>query len=247
MNMPLKKLVLLPGMDGSGELLRGFVAALPKEFETETSWYPTDRWMNYVELAGTLRGALSVDEPFVLVAESFGAPLAILIAELNPPNLRGLVLCAGFATSPVRGWKRELAMELAPLVSHVTMPKFVAKYLLVGDKAPRALVESVTGAVSWVAPKVLAARVREMMHVDVRAELGQVKVPVLYVQPTQDRLVDPVCMEEIQVVKPARVVTIPGPHLLLQAEPALCAELVAGFVRELGEGVVSRKETAKAM
>ena len=230
--MSLKKLVLLPGMDGSGELLRGFVAALPKGFETETLWYPADRWMSYGELAGTLRGAISVDEPFVLVAESFGTPLAILIAALNPPNLQGIVLCAGFATSPVRGWKRELAMELAPLVSHVTMPGFVAKYLLVGDEAPRALVESVTDAVSWVPPKVMCSRVREMLCVDVRAELAQVKVPILYVQPTQDRLVDPACMEEIRLVKPARTVTIEGPHLLLQTEPALSADAVAGFVQD---------------
>jgi pimeloyl-ACP methyl ester carboxylesterase len=234
MNESMKKLVLLPGMDGSGELFRGFVAALPKGFETETLWYPTDRWMSYGESAGTLRGAVSVDEPFVLVAESFGTPLAILIAALNPPNLKGIVLCAGFATSPVRGWKRELAMELAPLVSHVTLPGFVAKYLLVGDKAPQALVESVTDAVSWVTPRVLAARVREMLSVDVRAELAQVKVPILYVQATQDRLVDPVCMEELQLVTPARTVAIGGPHLLLQTEPALCAEVVAGFVRDLG-------------
>jgi pimeloyl-[acyl-carrier protein] methyl ester esterase len=238
MNKSLKKIVLLPGMDGSGELFRGLVGALPQGLETETLWYPADRYMNYGELAGTLRGAIPVDEPFVLVAESYGTPLAILIAALEPPNLQGIVLCAGFATSPLRGWRRTLVWDLAPLLSlsHVTMPKFMTRYLMVGDEAPRGLVELVTGAVSWVTPKVLYARVREMLNVDVRAELAQVRVPVLYVQASKDRVVDPACVEEMQAVRPGQVVVMDSPHLLLQCEPVLGAEMIVGFVKELGEG-----------
>jgi pimeloyl-ACP methyl ester carboxylesterase len=233
MNTSLKKLVLLPGLDGSGELFRGVAAVLPEGLETETLWYPADRVLSYGELAGTLRGAIPVDEPFVLVAESFGVPLAILIAALEPPNLRGMVLSAGFATSPLRGWRRTLAWDLAPLLSHVPLPGFVARYLMVGDEAPRALAELVKDTVGWLTPKVLCARVREVLHVDVRAELATVRVPVLYLQPTKDRLVEPLCLGEMQAVKMGRTVTIEGPHMLLQCEPVLCAEAVAGFVREL--------------
>lgn len=232
--MALKKLVLLPGMDGSVELLRGFVAALPEGLEAETLWYSRDRWMDYRDLAGTLRGALPVDEPFVLVAGSFGTPLAILIAALEPPNLKGIVLCAGFATSALRGWRRELAWELAPLLSHMPVPGFVARHWLVGDEAPGALVQSVMDAVSWVTPKVLTGRVREMLQVEVRGELGQVKVPALYVQPSRDRLVDAACVGEMALAKPGRVVSIEGPHMLMEAEPALCAKAVVEFVAELG-------------
>jgi pimeloyl-[acyl-carrier protein] methyl ester esterase len=233
MNLPVKKLVLLPGMDGSVELLRGFAAMLPMGMETETLWYPTDQWTSFKDLAGTLRGALPVDEPFVLVAESFGVPLAILIAAMEPPNLKGVVLCSGYATSPVRGLKRNVVWDIAPLVSHVTLPGILAKYLMVGDEAPPELVQSVRDAVSWVTPKVLAGRVREALNVDVRGELAQVKVPVLYVQPTRDRLIHASCVEEMRLVKPGRTVEIIGPHLLLQAEPALCAEAVAQFVAKL--------------
>jgi pimeloyl-[acyl-carrier protein] methyl ester esterase len=230
MNFPVKKLVVLPGMDGSVELLRGFEAALPEVFEAETLWYPSDVWMSFRDLAGTLRGSLSVEEPFVLVAESFGAPLAILMAAMDPPNLKGIVLCSGFAMTPLRGWRRALANDTVGLLTHLTMPGFVARYLMVGDEAPRALVQSVTDAMGWVTPKVLSGRVREALHVDVRAELAQVKVPVLYVQPTNDRLVDARCVEEMKAVKMGQVVSIAGPHLLMQAEPASCAEAVVDFV-----------------
>jgi pimeloyl-ACP methyl ester carboxylesterase len=233
MNKSLKKLVLLPGMDGSGELFRGLAGVLPEGLETETLWYPADRYLTYGELAGTLRGAIPVDEPFVLVAESYGVPLAILIAALEPPNLKGIVLSAGFATSPLRGWRRTLVWDLAPLFSHVALPGLVARYLMVGQEAPRALVELVTGAVSWLTPKVLSGRVREMLNTEARAELALVKVPVLYLQPTKDRLVNPACLGEMQAVKAGRVVMIDSPHLLLQCEAKISAEVIAGFVKEL--------------
>jgi pimeloyl-ACP methyl ester carboxylesterase len=233
MNKSLKKLVLLPGMDGSGELFRGLVTVLPEELETETLWYPADRYLKYGELAGTLRGAIPVDEPFVLVAESYGAPLAVLIASMEPPNLKGIVLCAGFVTSPLRGWRRTLLWDLMPLLSHVTLPGLLARYLLVGQEAPRALVELVTGAVSWVTPKVLGLRVREVLNVDVRAELAQVNVPVLYLQPTKDKLVDPGCVAEMQAVKPGRTVMIDSPHLVLQCEAKIAGEAITAFVEEL--------------
>ena len=234
MNKSLKKLVLLPGMDGSGELFRGLETVLPEELETETLWYPADRYMNYGELAGTLRGAIPVDEPFVLVAESYGAPLAVLIAAMEPPNLKGIVLSAGFVTSPLRGWRRTLLWDAAPLLGYVSMPGLVARYLLVGQEAPRALVELVIGAVSWLTPKVLVSRVREVLNLDVRAELAQVKVPVLYLQPTKDKLVDPGCVAEMQAVKEGRTVMIDSPHLVLQCEAKLAGEAITEFVTELG-------------
>ena len=220
-------------MDGSGELFRGLVTVLPEELETETLWYPADRYLKYGELAGTLRGAIPVDEPFVMVAESYGAPLAVLIASMEPPNLKGIVLCAGFVTSPLRGWRRTLLWDLMPLLSHVTLPGLLARYLLVGQEAPRALVELVTGAVSWVTPKVLGLRVREVLNLDVRAELAQVNVPVLYLQPTKDKLVDPGCVAEMQAVKPGRTVTIDSPHLVLQCEAKIAGEAITAFVEEL--------------
>jgi pimeloyl-[acyl-carrier protein] methyl ester esterase len=231
--MAVKKLVLLPGMDGSVELLRGFVAALPEGFEAETLWYPADVWMSFRDLAGTLRGSLPVEEPFVLVAESYGAALAILVAAMEPPNLQGVVLCSGYATTPLRGWRRVLAIDTMRMLAHFTIPGWVARYLMVGDEAPGALVQSVTDAVSWVTPKVLAGRVREALHVDVRGELAEVKVPVMYLQPTRDRLVDAGCLAEMRAVKVGEVVEIMGPHLILEAEPALCAEVVASFVEVL--------------
>jgi pimeloyl-ACP methyl ester carboxylesterase len=232
------KLVLLPGLDGTGELFSEFVAALAGEFEIATLRYPAEQCLSYAELEDFVQAACPISGPFVLLAESFSTPLAIKYAASNPGSLEGLVLCAGFATSPVRGWRRFLSSLLAPLMFHVPLPNLAAKLWLVGPDASPSLLAAVRSAVSSVQSRVLAARLRAVLGCDVRAELGRVAVPILYIQAQQDRLVSPSCLEELRRIKPQMVVAaLEGPHLLLQREPRRAAETVVRFVLSGSRGV----------
>jgi len=228
------ELILLPGMDGTGELFLEFAAALPADLRATTVQYPTDRCLSNSELENFVRAACPATGSFVLLAESYSTPLAIKFAASNPRNLEGLVLVAGFATSPVRGWCRVLGTLLVPLMSHIRIPLFAARLWLVGLNAPPPLLKAVRSAVSSVRPEVLAERLRAVLACEVRAEMGQVAVPVLYLQAKQDRLISVSCVEELRKIKPQMtVVTLKGPHLLLQREPYKAAEMVARFVRSL--------------
>ena len=234
------KLVLLPGMDGTGELFRDFVAALPEGSETVVAHYPGDRRLRYAGLMEFVLGAVSAISgtsanstaaPFCLVAESFSTPLAIQYAATNPPNLKGLVLCAGFCTSPLQGWRRTLAFGLAQFIFWLPLPGFFVEMLLAGPNAPRTLVTAVKAAASWVEPEVMAGRVRDVLTCDVRAALAKVSVPILYLQAAQDQLVSPDCLAEAQRIKPEETVVVDGPHLLMQREPKLCADVGGRFVQ----------------
>jgi thioesterase domain-containing protein len=70
-------LVLLPGMDGTGELFAPFLAALGPDQAVVVVRYPTDRELGYAELEQVARAALPVDQPFILLGESFSGPVAI--------------------------------------------------------------------------------------------------------------------------------------------------------------------------
>jgi len=225
-------LVLLPGMDGTGELFSEFIAALPPLCETVIVRYPTEEPHSYQELEQIVRAAWPVSEPFILVAESFSTPLAIQYAATHPANLAGLVLCVGFAASPVRGWRRLLGSLLAPLLLRVPLPNFAAKLWLVGPDPSGALLIAVERAISSVQPRVLAARLRAVLTCDVRADLNDIEVPILYLQANGDRLVAASCLETIQRIKPdVKVVSLDGPHLLLQRKPQITAEAVVEFAR----------------
>jgi pimeloyl-ACP methyl ester carboxylesterase len=226
------KLVLLPGMDGTGDLFADFIAALPESFETVTVRYPTDRCLSYSELSELVQVSCPVSEPFVLVAESYSTPLAIECGASNLGGLQGLVLCAGFATSPAQGWCRSLGLLLATFLCRVPLPNLVAKLWLVGSDASPSLVTAVQLAISSVRPEVLAARLRAVLGCNVRAELSRITVPVLYVRAKQDHLVSASCLAVIQQSKPdVKVAVLDGPHLLLQRYPLRAAAVIVEFVR----------------
>ena len=221
-------------MDGTGELFADFVNALPNTFSTKIVRFPADQRLSYVELAPLVRSAIPALEPFVILAESFSTPLAILCAAANPPNLKGLIICAGFATSPVRRELRFLCSLVAPILFRMGLPGFAARLLLVGSNAPSSLLAAMLAAVSSVQSKVLSARLREVLSCDALAALDKVTVPILYIQAKQDRLVHTWCAEEIRRMKPQMSVSvIAGPHLLVQREPQRTAAVVAEFVQEL--------------
>lgn len=224
------KLVLLPGMDGTGTLFSEFIAMLPGTYEAVAVSYPTEQYLPYSELEEIVRVACPTSEPFVLLAESFSTPLALQYAATNPTNLAGLVLCAGFAASPVKGWRRFLGSLLAPLMFHLPLPNLAAKLWLVGPDAPTSLLVSVRDAISSVQPRVLAARLRAVLASDVRRAVGQIGVPILYLQAKQDRLVSASCLKVIQWSKPdVAVAVLDGPHLLLQKHPLKAVEVVMEF------------------
>jgi pimeloyl-ACP methyl ester carboxylesterase len=232
---PIGNLILLPGMDGTGTLFGRFIDALPEEFRAVSAKYPTDRALGNAEMRRTVEMLFPDSGRSVLVAESYSTPLAIQIAATHPPGLAGLVLCAGFAMSPLAGVRRIACRLLAPLIFRIELPQFAARRWLVGTGAPHALVADVQAAIRRVKPDVLSARLREVLDCDVRAELAQVDVPVLYISAANDRLIGVNCADEIVRIKPQiEMIAVDGPHLLLQSEPDNCAEVVTVFVRGLG-------------
>jgi pimeloyl-[acyl-carrier protein] methyl ester esterase len=223
-------------MDGTGKLFAEFVEAVAGIFETKTVQYPSDKCLSYAELVPFVRSTTPTSEPFVLVAESFSTPLAVQLAASHPPNLKGLIICAGFVTSPVRGLLRIVSSLLAPIVFIVAPSEATVRRFLVGPGASPSLLIAVRAAVSSVPPKVLSARLHAILSSDARTELGQVAVPILYIRAQQDRLVKLSSLEEIQRLRPdALSISIDAPHLLLQREPQRTAEIVSTFVRQLPE------------
>jgi hypothetical protein len=81
------KLVLLTGMDGTGDLFEPLIKALPG-IEIQVIRYPLDRSLSYPELLSLVTSSLSGSEPFALLAESFSTPIAIQLAAKRPPNLK---------------------------------------------------------------------------------------------------------------------------------------------------------------
>jgi pimeloyl-[acyl-carrier protein] methyl ester esterase len=229
----MMRLVLLPGMHGTGELFSEFMRAMPEPKHIEALYYPNDVVWSYSQLLGAVKAWVPQTDEYYLLAESFSTPLAIQFAATRPANLKGLILCAGFASSPIEGWRRLLVRLFAPFLFSVGVPKFGLN-LLVGPNAPPALATAVHRAIVTVKAKVLAGRLRSALACDARRELSQIVVPILCLRAKQDRVVPVSCLEEIRRIRPDVVVSeIDGPHLILQREPQKAADSVVEFIRRI--------------
>src|SRR5271163_1797682 len=99
-NSTMPALVLLPGMAGTGIFFEAFAAALQPVFKPIMVAYPDHPSLGYVDLEAFARAALPQNDPYLILGESFGGPIAISIAASNPPGLLGLILCVTFARNP---------------------------------------------------------------------------------------------------------------------------------------------------
>jgi pimeloyl-ACP methyl ester carboxylesterase len=221
------RLVILPGTDGTGALLGEFLAALG-DLNSLVLSYPTDRCLGYEQLAEFIHPQLPA-EPYFLLGESFGGPLAVLLASAEGSLCAGIILCASFARAPV--WLLRAFAPLTALLPVRRMPPRVMSWFLLGPWSTPNLRAQLAGALALVSPSVVRARLRAALQVNVSRQLNALGVPLLYLQASHDRIIPAsVGRGIIASVPHATLVRVTGPHFLLQVAPQACAAEVRRFV-----------------
>jgi pimeloyl-ACP methyl ester carboxylesterase len=238
----MTKLVLLPGMDGTGDLFQPFLAEISPYFESIVVQYPLSAQLGYEGLIDLVRHELPTEDEFFILGESFSGPLAVLLAAQAAPNLRGLILCASFVRCPLP-WAA-MWRPLTHLLPFEVVPASILSLPLLGRFSHPRLRSLLSGALSKVRANVLRSRLRAVLSVDVREQLANVKVPLLYLQASADWVVPRSAAIEIaQAVQLLQVVELDGPHMLLQTSPVAAAQAVERFVSAamLSEPLYGRK------
>lgn len=215
--------ILLPGMDGTGELLTEFATALAPELIAKIVSYPKDVALNYEALTALVAESLPREGSFVLIAESFSGPIAIELAARKPEGLIGLVLCTSFARVPrsrmlrvFDAMQRILPPDKLPIAP--TMPWLMGRWST-GDWTRR-----VRDAVRSVSAEAMRARLRAAAETDVTSRISEIDCPLLYLKGSRDRLIGNAGWRDIRdLCRNAVCIEIEGPHFLLQAKPQECA------------------------
>lgn len=225
-------LVLLPGLDGSGLLFSPLLEKLGPIITTLVIKYPPRKNLSYAALIELVRSHIPTSTPFVLLGESFSGPIAVAIAASAPTNLCGVILCASFVNNPhpaLRMFKRILRFLPAKKIPIGVIEKFGF-----GDYSNRELRALLGLALNEISDETMVARLQEIIEVDVSRELAKIKLPLLYIQAKQDRLVPSSALTRIEKIQPQMdVVQIDGPHFLLQTRPELVTERLITFFNRL--------------
>jgi pimeloyl-ACP methyl ester carboxylesterase len=223
------RLVLLPGLDGTGRLFEPLLGALPGDWPAQVVAYPSQVSLGYDALLPLVLEALPVEEPYVLVGESFGGPLALraAVAATCPPQ--AVVLSASFIRSPSWAWPR-LLEAFSPL-ARISSPSLRSWFLLgsVQKNAVSEILEEIQGQVSL---EVFHTRLLEVLRVDAADALARCPCPVLYLRGQQDWIVPASQIHSLHSVRPdVQVRVMPTGHLVLQCAPQACLREIEDFLQ----------------
>ena len=222
------KIIILPGLDGTGTLLSEVTELLTSNYEVTVVRYAPDLY-DYQDLKSFVQATLPSDD-YIIVAESFSGPLAVMIASESPAGLQGVVFVATFARTPVKVPKLlTYLICIAPTKSRLLAR--LAQPLLMGKWASPEFTKRFRKAMHAVPASTMAGRLREVLKVNVGKQLTAIKVPTVYFSARNDRLV-PSRMAADFFRTSSHVLEIEGPHFLLQARAAESSKHILDFVAE---------------
>ncbi|MET0815540.1 MAG: alpha/beta fold hydrolase [Pseudoxanthomonas sp.] len=223
---------MLPGLDGTGRLYERLATVLAADFDVRLIAYPDDGFEGYAALAETVARRLPLDRPYLIVAESFAGPLAVMLAAGRPPGLEGVVIAASFLCNPV-AHATVLARLLRLLPAWVPPPLPVLEAMLMDTWKDAEVRRQLEASLRSAGRKVLKARLIAALKVDVRAEFQRIGVPVLYLWASRDRLLRGRVQDDfVMPVGQLRRIEIEAPHFVFQASPGQAAAALREFVRD---------------
>ncbi|ERN40822.1 lysophospholipase [Rubidibacter lacunae KORDI 51-2] len=229
-NSPL--FVFLPGMDGTGSLLRTQTNSLERCFDIRCLALARDDQSNWDDMSDAVLELIDAerdgDRPVYLCGESFGGCLALKVATRAPELFARLVLvnpASSFRQRPFLSWgaagTRWMSASIFKASAVLVLPFLVALERVASDDR-LALVE----AMRSVPAETVRWRLSLLERFDLsESALARLKLPVLLLAGGSDRLLPSV--EEAgrlaNVLPDARVVVLPdsGHACLLETEVRL--------------------------
>lgn len=226
--------LLLPGMDGSGELYAPLVRAISNSSQHANDPIAVARYsprlpMNYAQLLPVVAAQMPAGK-FTVVAESFSGPLAIALAAKCPERVERVVLSCTFVANPYPWLAAFTAfVPWMPLLPTPLTAFFGAEMLFnqYNSQTNRDLLQR---ALSSLTTEVMRARQQAVLTCDVRESAKCCYQPMLYLQAQEDRVIPPAAADALLAVRPTtKLVKLPGPHCLLQTRADQAWREIAAF------------------
>jgi pimeloyl-ACP methyl ester carboxylesterase len=222
-------LVLLPGLDGTGELFQRVKHRLATQSDVTVVRYPSDPQMGYDDYVAFAKDAIGARR-IIILGESFSGPIAVKLAALLPDQVEGLILAATFLQSP---WPPFVVRRVASINPQGAL-RSARDAFLMGRFRDAEMSATIDRVVANMPPDLRAARICAVAGVDVRAEFALLNCPVLAIHGSEDWVVPPRAMRAAILSKPhAEFAVFQAAHMLLQTRPAAAAEARSKFIRRL--------------
>lgn len=177
---PKLPVVYLPGIDGTGRLLFRQERLLA-DFDLHCVSYPQDDTHSYADLVKLGILALERTGPAVLLAESFGGAVALMIALERPELVRRLILVNTFACYPRRLYIDVIGMigPWFPWLPPHPATRTIRSYFFFGRNIPQSVQRDWWERTKDVPLRVYGHRFRLLRDLDLLARVSEVRTPAV--------------------------------------------------------------------
>ncbi len=220
-------LVLLPGLNGTGELFAEFLSYY--DGDNLVISLPESGPQDHATLANIINQQLP-NESYILLAESFSGGIVPELLKLNPTHIKGVIFVASFLSSP-RNHLIGLA-KLLPIKALVSLPlsNIAHRLLFLGQEATKPLLSKFVNVIKSIPKQVLSNRLEVMKRLQLPETTFD--IPTIYIRALSDRLISPKKSQEIaNIFNRVKFIEIEGPHFILQAKPKETAELIQSLIQ----------------
>ncbi|MBY6065001.1 alpha/beta fold hydrolase [Pseudidiomarina sediminum] len=223
------KLVLLPGMDGTGDLFSDFLVHC--DVECLVIPLPRSGSQDAASIAKTIEYRLP-DEDIVVLGESFSGPVVAELIKNEHHRIIGVVFIASFLSPPNRALLAVAKLMPIKLLSKMPFSKTAYRYLFFSSNTPATLLNQFNKVLESLPQGLLKSRLSAMQHQKPPAKTYT--LPALYIRATNDRLVPKDKAEEFTgYFNNLTIEELDGPHFILQTRPKEAAQLVNSFLSKV--------------
>jgi len=163
-----------------------------------------------------------------LLTESFSGPIAFLLAQTPPDNLKSVIFVASFLSTPHSGILKTITR--LPLFS-LPPPEVIIKHLLLGNNVSDRTISLFAESLKRVSANVLTFRLSEIEELSLHCEISDLSC--CYIQAKNDKLVSAKSIEQFErVINNLGIFSVKGSHFIMQTQPERCAEIVVKEMQE---------------
>ena len=214
--------LLLPGMDGTGKLFKPFIDNAPKCFDIDFVRLIQEPQISYARQAKEI--AQKINNPVVLIAESYSGMVAMELLKEHPEKIKGVVFVASFIDPPSILSKLSYIVPSKLLSFLRNNSAFVGRFLF-GKWGTDELIKLFVDAMLNVDEEVLKYRLTQVASI--KPINSKYLTKCLYLKPSKDFLVsDNASFAFTEVFSNIEIVEVPGTHFLLQTNPKFCWEVI---------------------
>lgn len=217
------KIILLPGLDGTGSLFKGLLEALPNELDVDVISLNNLEGESYVNQAKELANKYACID-VTLIAESYSGRLAYEWCGLSNSRVRSLVFLASFISPPSLISKLAGYLPVSLLKPH-RLNRYLMSKLGFAGKGSAEHVNQVFQSLERTDNHKLKQRLRNISQLDAPTAIHT--IPSIYIQPSNDYLVG----KNVVAILASRfhnlaVEQLTGGHFIGQSAPQECAKII---------------------